>query len=37
VLSVVNGRVAVPDGPGWGVTIRPEWLAQAQYQISQFG
>lgn len=34
VLEVVDGQVAVPDGPGWGVTIRPEWLAGAAYQMS---
>ncbi len=34
VLAVVDGRVAIPAGPGWGVEIRPEWLAAARYQIS---
>jgi L-alanine-DL-glutamate epimerase-like enolase superfamily enzyme len=34
-LEVVDGRVSVPSGPGWGVTIRPEWLAQATYQVSR--
>ncbi len=34
VLEVVDGRLAVPAGPGWGVEIRPDWLAQAQHQIS---
>jgi L-alanine-DL-glutamate epimerase-like enolase superfamily enzyme len=34
-LTVADGAVAVPDGPGWGVEIRPEWLAQAEYQISR--
>jgi L-alanine-DL-glutamate epimerase-like enolase superfamily enzyme len=33
-LEVVDGRVMIPDGPGWGVTINPDWLAQAEYQVS---
>ena len=31
---VVDGRVAVPDGPGWGVEISPDWLARADYAIT---
>jgi len=34
-MEVIDGKVQVPEGPGWGVTIRPEWLAQAEYRISQ--
>ncbi|MFC0328487.1 mandelate racemase/muconate lactonizing enzyme family protein [Paenibacillus sepulcri] len=34
-LKVEEGKVHVPDGPGWGVTIHPEWLAKAEYRISQ--
>lgn len=34
-LQVSNGQVQVPDGPGWGVTINPEWLEKTDYQISQ--
>jgi L-alanine-DL-glutamate epimerase-like enolase superfamily enzyme len=34
VLQVVDGQVAIPAGPGWGVEIRPEWLARAKYQVS---
>ena len=30
-----DGKVQIPEGPGWGVTIRPEWLENADYQISQ--
>lgn len=33
-LEARDGKVAIPDGPGWGVTINPEWLARTQYQIS---
>ena len=33
-LEVVDGAVAVPEGPGWGVQINPDWLEKAQYQLS---
>ena len=35
-LVVRDGKVAVPDGPGWGVTVNPDWLASSQHQISKF-
>ncbi|HXZ72763.1 MAG TPA: enolase C-terminal domain-like protein, partial [Streptosporangiaceae bacterium] len=31
---VEDGMVAVPAGPGWGVDIRPGWLARAERRIS---
>ncbi len=34
-LHVRNGLVAIPDGPGWGVTVSPKWLAAAKRQISE--
>jgi L-alanine-DL-glutamate epimerase-like enolase superfamily enzyme len=34
-LVVRDGKVSIPDGPGWGVTVRPEWLERAEYRISQ--
>ena len=33
-LIVEDGMVAVPAGPGWGVDIRPGWLARAERRIS---
>jgi len=33
-LHVEDGSVAVPDGPGWGIEINPDWLEQAHYQVS---
>jgi hypothetical protein len=24
----------MPDGPGWGVRIKPDWLAGAQHRTS---
>lgn len=34
-LEVAGGQVQVPEGPGWGVTIRQEWLDRGDYQISR--
>jgi L-alanine-DL-glutamate epimerase-like enolase superfamily enzyme len=31
---VVEGNVQVPEGPGWGVVISPEWLSRADHRIS---
>jgi L-alanine-DL-glutamate epimerase-like enolase superfamily enzyme len=36
-LEVRHGQVAIPDGPGWGVTINPRWLANAQHQQTGLG
>jgi L-alanine-DL-glutamate epimerase-like enolase superfamily enzyme len=30
-LTAHDGMVMIPDGPGWGVEINPEWLASAEY------
>jgi len=35
LLSVRNGQVAVPDGPGWGVDVNPGWLAAAEHRLSE--
>jgi len=35
VLEAHDGKVQIPDGPGWGVEINPAWLEGAVYQISQ--
>ena len=29
-----DGKVAIPEGPGWGVEINSNWLEQADYCIS---
>jgi L-alanine-DL-glutamate epimerase-like enolase superfamily enzyme len=34
-LVARDGKVAVPDGPGWGVEVSPAWLARAAYQVSE--
>ena len=33
-FDIDNGHATVTDAPGWGVEIRPEWLAQSRYQIT---
>ena len=33
-LAVKDGAVAVPPGPGWGVTVSPAWLEKAERQVS---
>ncbi len=35
VLQVKDGCVAIPEGPGWGVTINPKWLESAERQVSE--
>jgi L-alanine-DL-glutamate epimerase-like enolase superfamily enzyme len=32
--AVQDGKVRIPDGPGWGVEINPDWLGRAKYQKS---
>jgi L-alanine-DL-glutamate epimerase-like enolase superfamily enzyme len=34
-LVARDGKVAIPDGPGWGVEINPDWLASADHQVSE--
>ena len=34
-LAVRDGRVRIPDQPGWGVEIRRDWLDKADYAISE--
>jgi len=33
--EITDGTVTIPDTPGWGVEINPEWLHQASYRISE--
>jgi L-alanine-DL-glutamate epimerase-like enolase superfamily enzyme len=37
VLVAENGHVRIPDGPGWGVTVRRDWLARADHRESRLG
>lgn len=36
-LSVKEGRVGIPEEPGWGVRMNPEWLARANHQETRRG
>ncbi len=36
-LKVEDGKVAIPDGPGWGVTVKPEWLEKAKKETTSLG
>ena len=36
-LEVEDGRVAIPAGPGWGVTISQAWLESADRRVSEIG
>ena len=33
-LKVTDGKVPIPNGPGWGVTISKDWLANAERQVT---
>ena len=35
VLEAKDGKVQIPDGPGWGITPRVDWLESADYKISE--
>jgi L-alanine-DL-glutamate epimerase-like enolase superfamily enzyme len=35
VLEARDGKVAIPDGPGWGVTMNSSWLEKAERQVSE--
>lgn len=34
-FQIENGRVRIPDGPGWGIEINQDWLARAEYRRSE--
>lgn len=34
-LEAVDGAVMIPDGPGWGVEVRNDWLERAERQVSE--
>ncbi|NUB43792.1 mandelate racemase/muconate lactonizing enzyme family protein [Fertoebacter nigrum] len=34
-FAVDGGHVTIPDTPGWGVDINPDWLDKASYQVSE--
>jgi L-alanine-DL-glutamate epimerase-like enolase superfamily enzyme len=34
-LIARDGKVAIPDGPGWGVEVSQRWLERSAYQVSE--
>lgn len=34
-LVAVDGKVAIPEGPDWGVAVPEAWLQKADRQISE--
>jgi len=36
-FEIQNGHVNLPDLPGWGIEINPEWIALSDYQLSDTG
>ena len=34
-LRVVDGTVAMPEGPGWGVEVSQAWLASSERRLSE--
>lgn len=34
-IEVKDGKVQVPQEPGWGVQVNPDWLAKAHYEVSE--
>lgn len=34
-LVASDGKVNIPDGPGWGVEIAPDWLERAHREVSE--
>jgi L-alanine-DL-glutamate epimerase-like enolase superfamily enzyme len=35
VLAAKDGKVSIPNGPGWGVTVRESWLDASDYRVSE--
>ena len=35
VLVASDGKVSIPDGPGWGIKVRQSWLDGSDYQVSE--
>jgi len=36
-FQIEDGKVRIPDGPGWGVEVNRDWLANAAYRKSDAG
>jgi L-alanine-DL-glutamate epimerase-like enolase superfamily enzyme len=36
-FKIVEGQLLMDHKPGWGIETNPDWLSQAQYQVSYVG
>ena len=34
---IADGKVTIPEAPGWGVEINPAWLETSRHQVSEAG
>ena len=34
LAAVKDGKVQIPEAPGWGIEINPDFLEKTKYQIS---
>ena len=34
VLEMKDGKAVMPEGPGWGIRIRPDWLEAAKRRVT---
>jgi L-alanine-DL-glutamate epimerase-like enolase superfamily enzyme len=34
-LPIENGAVPVPEGPGWGIEVSDQWLAECERRVSE--
>ncbi|MBV9754129.1 MAG: mandelate racemase/muconate lactonizing enzyme family protein [Hyphomicrobiales bacterium] len=34
-LRIEDGELRIPDEPGWGITVNPDWLERARYHKSE--
>src|SRR5690606_314607 len=34
MLEVKEGRAVMPEGPGWGIRVRQDWLDRAEHRSS---
>ena len=35
MLEVKDGRAVMPDGPGWGIRVRQDWLERAEHRTTE--
>jgi len=35
-LVVREGLLDIPAGPGWGVTVKSDWLAKVEHRVSEY-